>query len=136
MKKRWLSLALAILMVFALIPQAALPVLAEEEITLDQIEAEIPTDQVKENIPADGNEEELILEDGFPEDQIDEGMTVELEDLSLDLDPNGIVRNELPNAGSDGTLQANDGVPVCQQELERFRGRFRDAGMHGLFQDR
>lgn len=35
MKKRWLSLAVAILMVFALIPQAALPVLAEEEITLD-----------------------------------------------------------------------------------------------------
>ena len=110
MKKKWLSLALAILMVFALIPQAALPVLAEEEITLDQIEAEIPTDQVKENIPADGNEEELILEDGFPEDQIDEGMTVELEDLGLDLDPNGIVQNELPNAGSEGALQANDGV--------------------------
>ena len=53
MKKRWLSLALAILMVFALIPQAALPVLAEEEITLDQIEAEIPTDQVNEKVPAD-----------------------------------------------------------------------------------
>ena len=110
MKKRWLSLALAILMVFALIPQAALPVLAEEEITLDPIEVEIPTDQVKEKIPADGNEEELILEDGFPEDQIDEGMTVELEDLGLDLDPNGIVRNELSNAGADGALQANDGV--------------------------
>ena len=39
MKKRWLILAVAFLMVFAFIPQAALPVLAEEEITLDQIEA-------------------------------------------------------------------------------------------------
>ena len=56
MKKKWLSLALAILMLFALIPQAALPVLAEEEIALDQIEAEIPTDQVNEKVPADGNE--------------------------------------------------------------------------------
>ena len=109
MKKKWLSLALAILMLFALIPQAALPVLAEEEITLDQIEVEIPTDQVNEKVPADGNEEELTLGDGFPEDQIDEGLTVELEDLGLDLDPNGI-QNELPNAGSEGALQANDGV--------------------------
>ena len=123
-------------MVFALIPQAALPVLAEEEITLDQIEVEIPTDQVNEKVPADGNEEELILEDGFPEDQIDEGMTVELEDLGLDLDPNGIVQNELPNAGSEGDVQANDSVQYISRSWNGSEVVSETLECTGYFQDR
>lgn len=106
MKKRWLSLAVAMLMVFAFIPQAALSVLAEEEIPLDGIEEGTQTDQNREETPADGNEEGLILLDEFSVDSIDEGLTIELEDSGLELDANGIVQDELP----EDAVQSNDGV--------------------------
>lgn len=100
MKKRWLSLAVAFLMVFALISQGVTPVLAEKGIEIGQAEEQLNIEadeasNIEEELLIGGNEEGPVSGNELSVDQTGDGLTVGLEDLGLDLDANGIVRDEL-----------------------------------------
>ena len=96
MKKRWLSLAVAFLMVFALVSQGVTPVLAEKGIAIGQPEEQLNIEadeasNIEEELLIDGSEEGPVSGNELSVDQTGDGLTVGLEDLDLDLDANGIV---------------------------------------------